>query len=80
MRLYNQWIDFVHLRSEEDYDVNSRMPRKVEFCTREEDAYRRDLTINSLFYNIHTGLLEDLTGRGIDDLKSGRIVTQLPAN
>lgn len=51
----------------------------MDFGTPEEDAYRRDLTINSLFYNIHTGLVEDLTGRGIDDLKSGRLTTPLPA-
>lgn len=33
-----------------------------------EDAYRRDLTINSLFYNINTDTIEDFTMRGIDDL------------
>ncbi|GKC21714.1 putative CCA tRNA nucleotidyltransferase 2 isoform X1, partial [Tanacetum coccineum] len=40
----------------------------------EQDAYRRDLIVNSLFYNINTCLVEDLTGIGLDDLKSGRIV------
>ncbi|KAJ0086673.1 hypothetical protein Patl1_07788 [Pistacia atlantica] len=49
-----------------------------KFGTAEEDAYRRDLTINSLFYNINTSSVEDLTGRGIEDLKSGKIVTPLP--
>ncbi|WZZ57110.1 hypothetical protein YC2023_057217 [Brassica napus] len=78
MRLYDQWIDFEQLRKEEP-DENSRIPTKVYFGTPEEDAYRRDLTINSLFYNIHTGLVEDLTGRGIDDLKSGRTTTPSPA-
>ncbi|CAN8304410.1 unnamed protein product [Cochlearia groenlandica] len=77
MRLYDQWIDFVNLRCEE-YTENSRIPT-MKFGTAEEDAYRRDLTINSLFYNINTGSVEDLTERGIDDLKSGRIVTPLPA-
>ncbi|CDY12519.1 BnaC07g13590D [Brassica napus] len=77
MRIYNQWIDFVNLRSEE-YTENSRIPT-MKFGTPKEDAYRRDLTINSLFYNINTGSIEDLTERGIDDLKSGRIVTPLPA-
>ncbi|KAL1195819.1 hypothetical protein V5N11_027686 [Cardamine amara subsp. amara] len=62
---------------------------KMRFCNQwidvvnlksvKEDAYRRDLTINSLFYNINTGLVEDFTKRGIDDLKSGRIVTPLSA-
>ncbi|ESQ34527.1 hypothetical protein EUTSA_v10007128mg [Eutrema salsugineum] len=77
MRIYDQWIDFVNLRSEE-YTENSRIPT-MKFGTAKEDAYRRDLTINSLFYNINTGSVEDLTERGIDDLKSGRIVTPLPA-
>ncbi|KAK4279735.1 hypothetical protein QN277_011463 [Acacia crassicarpa] len=77
MRLFDIWIDFVNLRSEE-YAENSRIPTKQRFGTAEEDAYRRDLTINSLFYNINTDSVEDLTKRGISDLKSGKIVTPLP--
>ncbi|KAM7481283.1 hypothetical protein LguiB_005866 [Lonicera macranthoides] len=69
-------MDFVNLRSE-DYSENSRIPM-VRFGTAEEDAYRRDLTINSLFYNINTGSVEDFTGRGIEDLRSRRIATPLP--
>ncbi|KAM0940516.1 putative CCA tRNA nucleotidyltransferase [Dioscorea sansibarensis] len=44
MRIYDMWIDFVNLRSEK-YVENSRIPT-MEFGTAEEDAYRRDLTIN----------------------------------
>ncbi|XP_057426870.1 tRNA nucleotidyltransferase cca2-like [Lotus japonicus] len=77
MSLFGQEIDFVNLRSEE-YTENSRIPSKQSFGTPEEDAYRRDLTINSLFYNINTKLVEDFTKRGISDLKSGKIVTPLP--
>ncbi|KAJ4701094.1 CCA tRNA nucleotidyltransferase [Melia azedarach] len=76
MCLDDLWIDFVNLRCE-DYCENSRIPT-MKFGTAEEDAYRRDLTINSLFYNINTGSVEDLTGRGIADLKHGKIVTPLP--
>ncbi|KAK9713731.1 hypothetical protein RND81_06G047600 [Saponaria officinalis] len=76
MRLFDQWIDFVNLRSE-DYCENSRIPT-MRFGTPKEDAYRRDLTINSLFYNINTSSVEDFTGRGITDLKLGKIVTPLP--
>nr|CAN68616.1 hypothetical protein VITISV_023390 [Vitis vinifera] len=76
MRLFDEWIDFVNLRSE-DYSENSRIPT-MRFGTAKEDAYRRDLTINSLFYNINTSSVEDFTGRGIEDLKSGKIVTPLP--
>ncbi|XP_062172773.1 tRNA nucleotidyltransferase cca2 [Alnus glutinosa] len=77
MRLFDTWIDFVNLRCEE-YSDNSRIPAMQKFGTAEEDAYRRDLTINSMFYNINTDSVEDLTKRGIADLKSGRIVTPLP--
>ncbi|KAL0703815.1 hypothetical protein Bca4012_070240 [Brassica carinata] len=60
MRLYDQWIDFEQLRKEEP-DENSRIPTKVYFGTPEEDAYRRDLTINRHVLSIF--ILEDLTGR-----------------
>ncbi|KAK3139436.1 hypothetical protein QOZ80_5AG0383180 [Eleusine coracana subsp. coracana] len=77
MLIFDIWIDFVNLRSE-TYAENSRIPT-VEIGTAEEDAYRRDLTINSLFFNINNNSVEDLTGRGIEDLKKGLIVTPLPA-
>lgn len=38
------------------------------FGTPLEDAERRDLTINSLFYNLRTRLIEDQTGKGLADL------------
>ncbi|KAL0315627.1 UNVERIFIED_CONTAM: CCA tRNA nucleotidyltransferase, mitochondrial [Sesamum radiatum] len=76
VKLFDVSVDVVNLRSE-DYSENSRIPT-MRFGTAEDDAYRRDLTINSLFYNINTSSVEDLTGRGIADLKSGKIVTPLP--
>ena len=45
--------------------------------TPEQDAYRRDLTINSLFYNINTATVEDFTGRGVSDLQLCIIRTPL---
>ncbi|POM61426.1 TRNA nucleotidyltransferase, partial [Phytophthora palmivora] len=66
-------VDLVHLRAEE-YTQNSRVPH-VKFATPEDDASRRDLTINALFYNLHTRQVEDFTGRGIEDLKAGVIRT-----
>lgn len=59
-------IDFVNLRKEEY--AHSRMPT-IEPGTPEEDASRRDLTINSLFYNINEEKIEDFVG-GIEDLKN----------
>lgn len=54
----------------ETYAENSRIP-EMSFGTPEQDAMRRDLTINSLFYNIHTKSVEDYSGRGVQDLKTG---------
>lgn len=45
--------------------------------TPSEDAYRRDLTINALFYNINTRAVEDFTGRGVSDLRAGIVRTPL---
>ncbi|KAG0334923.1 CCA tRNA nucleotidyltransferase, mitochondrial [Podila humilis] len=69
-------LDFVNLRSEV-YDEASRIPSEITFGTPSEDAYRRDTTINALFYNIHTRSVEDFTGRGLDDLRDGLIRTPL---
>lgn len=53
MHIWNMSVDFVNLRSE-SYTEDSRIP-DVAFGTPLEDAMRRDLTINSLFYNINQG-------------------------
>jgi len=66
-------IDFVNLRKE-TY-AESRIPT-VEPGTPEEDARRRDLTINSLFYNLNNDKIEDFVG-GIEDLKNGVIRTPI---
>ncbi|KAJ7356826.1 hypothetical protein DFH08DRAFT_850219 [Mycena albidolilacea] len=70
-------LDLVNLRSEE-YADNSRIPTAIAFGTPLQDALRRDITINALFYNIHTREVEDCTEKGIEDLKSGTIRTPLP--
>nr|CCA17355.1 tRNA nucleotidyltransferase putative [Albugo laibachii Nc14] len=69
------WVDFVNLRSE-TYSKDHRIP-DVQFGTPQEDAERRDFTINSLFYNISNDKIEDFTERGIGDLKKGIIRTPL---
>jgi tRNA nucleotidyltransferase/poly(A) polymerase len=61
MRVFGMWIDFVNLRAE-SYTENSRIPT-IRIGTPKEDALRRDLTINSLYYNVNTGQVEDHTGR-----------------
>ncbi|KAJ1650615.1 CCA tRNA nucleotidyltransferase, mitochondrial [Dispira simplex] len=78
MMVLGMSIDFVNLRSEV-YDPQSRIPSAVQFGTPTEDAHRRDITINALFYNIHTREVEDFTGQGIPDLTEGVVRTPLAA-
>ncbi|KAK5165224.1 CCA tRNA nucleotidyltransferase, mitochondrial [Saxophila tyrrhenica] len=68
-------IDLVNLRKE-TYTDDSRNPA-MEFGTPEEDALRRDATVNAMFYNINTTQIEDFTGRGHDDMKAKIIRTPL---
>ena len=68
-------IDLVNLRNE-TYTEESRVPT-IGIGTPTEDAYRRDLTINSLFYNINDEKVEDFTEMGISDLREGIVRTPL---
>ncbi|EME40462.1 hypothetical protein DOTSEDRAFT_46837 [Dothistroma septosporum NZE10] len=68
-------IDFVNLRKE-TYSDDSRNPQ-MEFGTPEEDALRRDATVNAMFYNINTEEIEDFTGQGHDDMRDNIIRTPL---
>ncbi|EGC32133.1 hypothetical protein DICPUDRAFT_38806 [Dictyostelium purpureum] len=76
VKIFDLWIDFVNLRSE-TYTDNSRIP-EIKIGTPLEDSLRRDLTINSLFYNINENKIEDFTGKAITDLNLGIIRTPLP--
>jgi len=50
-----------------------RLPLKpIAYGTPREDAFRRDLTVNALFYDIATYSVIDYVG-GLDDLEAGRI-------
>lgn len=69
MSLHGLSLDFVNLRSETYADT--RIPQ-IDFGTPEEDAKRRDFTVNSLFYNLNTDevkLLSDTLSRHQDFLR-----------
>jgi tRNA nucleotidyltransferase/poly(A) polymerase len=66
-------VDFVNLRTETYGET--RVPT-MGMGTPEVDAQRRDLTINALFYNINTGVVEDYVG-GLADLRAGILKTPL---
>ncbi|KAH9921394.1 uncharacterized protein B0H18DRAFT_1086105 [Fomitopsis serialis] len=60
-----------------EYSEDSRIPTRITYGTPLQDALRRDITINALFYNVHTRTVEDHTGKGLVDLKQGFIRTPL---
>ncbi|KAB8364856.1 hypothetical protein FH972_024717 [Carpinus fangiana] len=68
-------LDLVNLRKE-TYSEDSRNP-VMEFGTPEEDALRRDATINAMFYNLQTKKVEDWTHLGMSDLRGKIIRTPL---
>ena len=68
-------IDLVNLRKE-TYVEDSRNPT-MQFGTPEEDALRRDSTVNALFYNLSSEQVEDFTGKGLHDMELKIIRTPL---
>jgi len=66
-------IECVMTRGEKYEDPESRNPVTV-FAPLEEDAIRRDLTINALYFNVSTGRTIDYVG-GLDDITNHIIRT-----
>ena len=67
-------LEVVQTRKEQYKDKNSRNP-EVVFGSIEEDCKRRDLTINSLYYDISRNVYLDLTGYGYHDISDHIIRT-----
>ena len=67
MKILGQDIECVMTRGEKYLDNGSRNPT-VRFADLKEDAFRRDLTINALYYNISTREILDPTGYGLKDI------------
>jgi tRNA nucleotidyltransferase (CCA-adding enzyme) len=72
MRVFGLEVDFNNLRHE-TYADDSRIP-EIGIGTPLEDAYRRDFTMNALFFNLRTGMVEDWTRRGLLDLLQTKAV------
>jgi poly(A) polymerase len=62
----------IPLESPADDAPDRLVHRDNTFGTPEEDAFRRDFTVNALFYDIATFSIIDYTG-GLDDLRAGII-------
>ncbi|OUR71914.1 poly(A) polymerase [Methylophaga sp. 41_12_T18] len=58
--------------AEQHVDEQGRIVRDNVYGTLEQDAWRRDFTINALYYNIRDFSIVDYTG-GIADLEAGKI-------
>lgn len=62
-------VEVATFRAEGEYS-DGRRPDNVVFCTAEEDAARRDFTINGMFYDPLSDRVLDYVG-GQDDLQAG---------
>ncbi len=67
-------VEFVPMRTE-GYTGASRVPTMLPTDSVDEDAKRRDFTVNALYYNTHTSQVEDPTGSGLSDLRAGVLRT-----
>jgi len=73
----NYDVEFTQLRKESYGITGDRKSIETKPGSLEEDAFRRDLTINALYYNINSGRVEDVTGHGYEDL--ARLNLETPA-
>lgn len=71
VRIRGSQIEVATFRAEGGYD-DGRHPTQVHFTTAQEDAKRRDFTINGLFLDPLTDQVIDYVG-GQDDLKARRL-------
>ena len=62
-------LEITPPRRETGYASDKREPERVEYTSKEDDARRRDLTINALYKDIATGEIKDYVG-GMQDLKN----------
>lgn len=69
-------IELVQTRREQYTKETSRCP-EVAFGSIEEDCYRRDFTVNSLYYDITRRQTVDITGMGIPDMHAGLLRTPM---
>ena len=56
--------------SDDDVDATGRLLSDNVFGTQDQDAVRRDITVNALYYDISDFTVRDYTG-GVADLKAG---------
>lgn len=62
-------IEIANFRNDSTY-IDGRRPESVSIGTIEEDAERRDISINSLYLNPYNGEIIDPTGNGLSDISN----------
>lgn len=61
--------EIANFRKDGNYS-DMRRPDSVDIGTLEDDAFRRDFTVNALFYEPFSGEILDPTNKGLKDIKS----------
>ncbi|MDR1474568.1 MAG: CCA tRNA nucleotidyltransferase [Endomicrobium sp.] len=74
----NEEVEFVMPRKEY-YESYSRNP-DTSLGSLEQDALRRDFTINALFFRLSDMTILDFTSKGLDDIKNKTIRVTDPSN
>jgi tRNA nucleotidyltransferase/poly(A) polymerase len=64
-------IEIATFRTDGEYK-DGRRPSTIEFATAEQDARRRDFTVNALFLNLKTSEVIDYVG-GLQDIQSKKL-------
>ncbi|MDE6177304.1 MAG: hypothetical protein K2F71_07170, partial [Paramuribaculum sp.] len=62
------------------YDKTTDADPAAAFGSLEEDSFRRDLTMNTLFYDISREVMIDPTGMAMDDIRNCRLRTPMDPN
>jgi len=73
VKLFEDAYEVTTFRKDGSYS-DSRRPDSIEYGTREEDSYRRDFTVNALYYDpVNEVVLDD--HNGLDDLRNCKLKT-----
>lgn len=73
-------IECIAPRKDERAEGKTRKDVITAFGSMEDDAKRRDLTINALYKNVSTGKILDPLGSGVDDLQNKYLRTPTDPN
>ncbi|MGI6665190.1 MAG: CCA tRNA nucleotidyltransferase [Christensenellaceae bacterium] len=74
LKIAGKTIEHTTFRKDSYAPGGGHMPQAIEMgVSMEEDALRRDFSVNALYYDYHEGILHDPTGRGLADLAAKKL-------